>query len=517
MMSDDYDNISTQLHDDDSQDAETIDSASYIDGDDGYGSQYLPGSRKRKRGQQDLADQQHMVFADALLDYFILSSGEGPSIHPAAAPEIPHTFEVNRPIDDHWHTALHWAVAMGDLHIVRTLVDRGANVGARNKRGETPLVRAVIFTNNFEKETMEELMPHLQSTITSLDNFGATVLHHIMMTTNSRVRRKCALYYLDIILDFLSRRCSHQEFARIINLQDKNGDTALHIAAKYDAKKCVRMLQERGAQGDIHNIQGETADQLLANIRDVRLHLISSSPPPADFSNTNGLDLVKAARSGAPAHVYHTEPARSFSTSFDTLAQEKALQIALALERDYKEKEEALEEAQAAVNKAEVERQQVHQATLQLMTETSSSNDDEQALLQHEYATLLTHGQSYSEQLQHRELHRSIREAESNLAEEAHRKSASAQDDKALEETLRAALELAFEQNKRHKLTRETVEAQGMAGMGATGEALKEMVAMATGVDVREVVGMAPDLLEELKAGKIDESLDGEVGSIGVV
>ena len=506
-MSDDYDNISSQLHDDDSQDAETIDTASYIDGDDGYGSQYVPGSRKRKRGQQDLADQQHMVFSDALLDYFILSSGEGPAMHPAAAPQIPPTFEINRPIDDHWHTALHWAVAMGDLHIVRTLTDRGANVGARNKRGETPLVRAVIFTNNFEKDSMEELMPCLERTITDLDNFGASVLHHTMMTTNSRVRRKCALYYLDIILDILSKRCPPQEFAHIINLQDKSGDTALHIAAKYDAKKCVRMLQERGAQGDIHNMKGETADQLLATLRAVRQDQISSSPPQPDFSQTNGLEVMKAARTGGAAMHYRSEPARSFSQSFEVLAQEKSLQIALALEHDYRDKDEALGEAQAAVHKAEQERQQIHQATLQYMSQDSGNGEAELAALQLEYDALLAEGQSYSEQLQHRELHRSIREAELALPKDAHfphPSNGNTAEEQIIQDQLHASFDLALEQKKRRKLTEEVVSAQGVAGMGPSGEALKQLVAFTTGVPTEEVVGLAGELLEEMVAAKMD-------------
>ena len=519
-MSDDYDNISSQLHDDESQDAETIDSASFVDADDGYGSQYVPGSRKRKRGQQDLADQQHMVFADALLDYFILSSTDGPAMHPAAAPQIPPSFEINRPIDDQWHTALHWAVAMGDLHIIKTLVDRGANPKVRNKRGETPLVRALMFTNNFEKDSMEELMPYLERTMTDLDNWGASVLHHTMMTTNSRARRKCALYYLDVLLDAISRLCPPSEFTRIINLQDKNGDTALHIAAKYDAKKCVRLLQERGAQSDIQNMKGETADQLSATFRSLRQDPISSSPPQPDSSQSNGLQISKNVRIVGPATQYRTEPARSFSQSFDTLAQEKSLQIALALEKDYQDKDEALEEAQVALNKAELERQQIHQSTLQYLSHDSSGNEEaELAALQLEYDTLVAEGQSYSEQLQHRELHHSIREAELALPKEAHfpRQVSSATggvtEDQTLQDQLQASLELALEQCKRRKLTEEVVTAQGLAGMGPTGEVLKQLVAASTGVPAEDVVGLAGELLEEMEAAKMDGggAMDGAV------
>ncbi|KAL9123644.1 MAG: hypothetical protein Q9217_006942 [Psora testacea] len=509
VMSDDYDNISAQLHDDDddSPDADTIDSASYVDGDEGYGNQYMMRStRKRKRGQPDFAGQQHMVFADALLDYFILSSTDGPSTHPAPPPQIPQYFEINRAIDDHWHTALHWAAAMGDMNIVRLLIQRNADLSARNKRGETPLVRAVLFTNNFEKQSMEELMPLLGDTIIDLDHHGASVLHHIVMTTNSRLRRKCALYYLDVVLQRMSRSYPPQEFARIINIQDRSGDTALHIAVRYGSKKCIRALQECGAQGDIHNRRGETADQILASMDAVRQDMVSSSPPAPNLSLTNGFDVVKAPRSGAPTH-YRTEPARSFSQSYESITQEKGLQIALALDAEAKEKDEVLEEAKQAYDKAEQERQQVRQLTMQLIAQEGTDDERDLRQLQQEYEAQAAEAMSYSEQLQHRELHRTVRDEELALPKEAHflRPNGAMTDDQMIEERIRAALDLALEQNKRRKLTARLVEARASAGMGPHGEAMKQLVSTTMGVHNDEVtVDLVDDLWEELDSSKMD-------------
>ena len=479
-----------------------------MDGDEGYLNQYTSGpSRKRKRGQRDLADQQHMVFADALLDYFILSSTDGPSTHAACPPQIPSNFEVNHAIDDQWHTALHWAAAMGDVYIIQQLINRKADLAARNKRGETPLIRAVLFTNNFERQSMEELMPLLRDTVIDMDHHGASVLHHIVMTTNSRMRRKCALYYLNAVLETMSQICPPQEFARIVNTQDKSGDTALHIAVRYGAKKCIRALQERGAQGDIHNRRGETADYILASMNAVRQDQISSSPPAPNFSFANGLDAAKSTRPGQMAH-YRTEPARSFSQSFETLSQEKGLQVALALDAEAKEKDEVLEEAQQACEKAELERQQIRQATSQLVTH-GLGQDDEQELrqLQQEYETQAAEAKSYSEQVQHRELHRVVRDQELALPKEAHylQPKVAMADDQVINEQARAALDLAVEQNKRRKLTATVVDAQASAGMGPNGEAMKRLISMTMSVPKDEVtVDLVNDLWEELDGSKLE-------------
>ena len=184
-MSDDYEPFSSQPHDDDSQDADTIVSTSYADGDDGYGSQYVPGSRKRKRGR-DLADQGHTLIGDMILDYFMLSSPDETYNPPPAPPEIPQNFEVNRPIDDDRHCALHWAVAMGDIPIVQTLLERGADILVRNKRGETPLIKAVMFTNNFSNATAHTIFTQLQQSLMELDHFRASVLHHTVLHQSHR-------------------------------------------------------------------------------------------------------------------------------------------------------------------------------------------------------------------------------------------------------------------------------------------------------------------------------------------
>ena len=513
-MSEDLDNISAQLHDDDSQDNSTIASASFMEDDDGYGGHQYPPSRKRKRGHENGLDQQHMIYADALLDYFMLSASDAPVMH-IAPPEPPETFDVDRPIDDQKHTALHWGAAMGDLEVVRYFMARRANAFARNKSGETPLIRAVLFTNNHEKDAMGKLMNILSTTIRECDKHNASVLHHIVMSTNSLTKKKCARYYLDVVLNKMAEVCTPQEFRALIDHQDVNGDTALHIAARHNAKKCVRALQGRGVRGNIPNANGETADHILQNSRSIRHDYISSSPQ-ADFGAPNGDEVVRAPKVG-PATHYHSQSAQSFSQSFGSMAQDKGLQLALALENETREKEEDLTEGQRLQENLESERHEVRQATFRHFTDGADRYDEEEEQrFREEEERLKAESASLSEQLQHKELHHAVRSEEQSLPPSAHRKSNGVlSDEKELEEQRAAALELADEQRKRIKLTNAVVQAQAAAGMSQHGEKLKRLVSGTCGVPTDEVPGLVPELLEELQESKMEMGSD--VGAAAII
>ncbi len=496
------------MNDEDDQDNSTIATASYMEEDEGYGDhQYQNASRKRKRGgHESVVDQQHTLYADNLLDYFVLSASEEQTMH-MKPPTPPLHFEVDRPIDDQTHTALHWASAMGDIDLVDFFLDCRASGMARNERGETPLIRAVLFTNNFEKQTMPKLVHRLADTLEAHDSHGATVLHHIAMTTNSSSKKQCARYYLDVVLNKMAERFPNpNDFTRLVNAQDVNGDTALHIVARYNVKKCIRALQGRGVRGDIRNRDGQTADQIIQGKRAIHHDFISSSPVPPEFGAVNGHAIIKSSKPG-PATHYHSQSARSFSESFSGVTQDKGLQVALAFDSEVREKDDDLSEGQRLQQVAEHERAQVRQATFKHFAEGGDSyDDDEVQRMREEERQLQAEGESLSEQIQHKELHSIVRSEEQRLpsAERPPKDAVRDYDDGELEEQRNAALELGGEQIKRRKLTSVLVEAQGAAGMSQHGEKLKNLVSLVCGMPVDEVPGLAPELLEELQESKME-------------
>lgn len=268
-----------------------------------HASQY--GTRKRKRSMNhepiqeptmSLTEQEHIMYGDQLLDFFI-TTGDALQAERKPPPEPPANFQVERPIDDHGNTALHWACSMGDIQIVQDLLRRGANPKVASAHDETPLVRAILFTNNYDKKTFPVLFDLLFDTVTYLDWFKATIFHHIAETTKSKGKWKSAKYYCEVILETLRARASPEDIETLLSLEDEHGDTATLKAARNGAFRLARLLIEhcpRSAQ--MVNEHGETAAALLERAQE-------NEHPPAPSSATmplDTLDPLAAARAPVP-------------------------------------------------------------------------------------------------------------------------------------------------------------------------------------------------------------------------
>lgn len=195
-----------------------------------------------------------------LLDYFMAPEEDDiPDylIHP------PEGFNINHVIDDEGHTAFHWACSMGNLKIIIALLDAGANMQAVNLLGQTPLMRTVMFTNSYDLRSFAKIVELLRSTILLQDNSQRTVLHHISESTSPRSKLSSARYYTEIFLSKLSEIETMSLVESFVNRVDSKGDTALHIAARNEAKKCVKVLTSYNASTKIPNNSGFTAQDYI--------------------------------------------------------------------------------------------------------------------------------------------------------------------------------------------------------------------------------------------------------------
>ncbi len=512
MSEDHYDNISAQLNDDDSPDNSPIVSGS----EDNILqlSQQSKASRKRKRDSNharaiSVLDAQHLMYADELLDYFMLSAAAEGAMHCYIPPEPPVHFEVDRPIDDKGHTALHWGAAMGDIEVVKILIARGANKAAMSVETETPLMRAVLFTNNFEKQTMPKLVHLLQDTIDVRDSYGANVFHHLAATTSSFSKLKCARYYSETIINKLSEMRSSQDLINVLNTQDRAGDTALHIAAKNAARKCVRSFSGHGADGDIPNKKGVTANELIRELnarRTERYPQASSSPFQLD-SKPNGQEIMLADSGNLSfmSNGCHSEAAMIVTSQIAPLISEKTEKLAAAFDKELEEKQADLSEALRLYENMERELHQVRQQNFIYMTK--EEDDSVTTSQREEYAALLRENESLLEQSQHANLHNLVRAKESRLSPPVYHTCGLGSDtEEDMKVKLHLALALHEEQVTRVALVKEVVQHMGSAGMSEKGNDFKRLISNAIGVNEDEVEDMIPELLEELELSKMEDA-----------
>lgn len=483
-----------------------IDEEDYV-----HHSQY-PGSRKRKRVAESSTeyskrDEEHRIYADALLDYFVLHDGEGVHYSATPVPPVPpHSFQVDRPIDNQGHTALHWAAAMGDLDIVKDLLHRRADIKVRNIRGETPLIRACLFENCYEKETMPEVLRYLRHTITIPDNYGGTVFHHVAHTAQSHSKAARARYYLELLLNALMDAVPRDEALSFLNAQDQRGDTAFHIATR-NSRRCTRAFQGAGVASDIPNNNNETVDQYLQKrvrrYKKSEQSLLSSSPITTDATLTNGRELgTKSSMTNFSfsQDTYQSQAGKDFSESFNIINQ-KAADLVEAGEAEIQQMNGVLADAERLLRIASSERAVVRQKMLQ---SSAMLEDDTTDHLQEEDQAFAREAEAIQEQIQHRAIHALVQREEAYIyAEVKGKKDGKAVNGNIGESDMQArylaAIQLAEEQSRRKELTKEVVRCLANEGMSETGEKCRRLVMLTLRVPEDTLPDMIDDVLEELE------------------
>ncbi|KAI9055782.1 hypothetical protein LZ554_000723 [Drepanopeziza brunnea f. sp. 'monogermtubi'] len=503
MIHEEYDDVS-QMDNESIADDITVASASLMVEDDRYDNQQLIGNRKRKREEQDDAEQEternHVLYADDLLDYFMLShSSQGNNV--ATKPAPPVNFQPDWIIDSDGHTALHWAAAMGDMTIIQELKRFNANVTAVNIRGETPLMRCVLFTNCKDKNSMPLVLNELMSTIDCIDYCQATVLHHAAMMTISRQKHHCARYYLDVILNKMVECLKPQEIQRVLDAQDMHGDTAIHIAAKNKARKSVRALQGRGARTDIANLDNITANDLLQELNESRKSeraLQGSSSPFGPDSRSVYGEMPEEPSRNPPHHI--SEAAMSIESTIAPLMMERFQNLANSFDDELVEKETSEREARRILkstrqelesSKAQIKEILFHKESPDVMAKAKEQ------LTHVEKAVTMLIEQQQSIQLQ-------FRSQQEECKSNGH--TMSSEDD--IGERVMLAKMLDGERKKRQKLVVQYRDALSVAGAGEKGDQYRRLLAKCLGEDVEhmdENIDVLVHTLTEEEAGQEGE------------
>lgn len=510
-IEDNYDNISAQLNDDESvADDMTVASVSFMGEDDRYDmSQQSTGHRKRKRDEppppQNVIEQAHMIYSDDLLDYFMLSHDSDNAV----MPEPPLNFRPDWTIDTDGHTAMHWAAAMGDVDVMKQLRRFGANLEAQNIRGETPLMRAVLFTNCLDKQTMPAVVKELIETIDAVDHCHATALHHAAMMTAIKPKHQCARYYLDIIINKMQEMLAPEQVQRILDAQDSRGDTAAHIAARYKARKCVRALIGRGASTSIPNQDGVTAEELIQDLNESRkverLPQASSSPfGPDSGRHMSHLDHTSNDVSHRGVSHY-SEAAMSVTQKITPAMVEKFRDLANSFDDELQDKDNSEKDSHRILNGVHIELSTVREQIINLeMSEIDNENEAERSAKLNQIQNIVTALIEQQQQLQL--LSRSHREEN-----QANGHSSSHEDD--ISERLVLARKMNEEQTKRQELVARYRDALSVAGVSEEGEVYKNLISKCTGTEMEVIDENLDSLIEQLEedqTGREGEVLVGE-------
>lgn len=300
-------------------------------------------------------------YADVMLEYFISDTNQIPSVLVSPPPD----FQPDVPIDDDGHTALHWACAMGRIRVVKLLLSAGADIFRENKSGQTPLMRSVMFANNYDVRKFPELYELLHRSTLNVDNYNRTVFHHIVDVAMSKGKAHAARYYMETLLTRLSD--FPDELADVINFQDDDGETALTMAARCRSKRLVKLLLDHGADPKIANRDGKTTEDYI--FEDERFR---TSPTIAAAAPLPVLEL-------AP-QLHYSKTAQRTTTKATAEAASLMASLAAAFDAELVSKERDLAQAHALLTNIQGEILESQRAVNVLKTQGQGLEEAEREL-----------------------------------------------------------------------------------------------------------------------------------------
>lgn len=140
-------------------------------------------------------------------------------------------------------TPLHIAAGYGNLKLVQSFVEHGADINAKDENDQTPLHKAAIGWNL----DVVKFLVHHGANLNSKDDNGQTPLH----ITTKWNEIKTIQYLLKHGAD--------------INSKDNNGQTPLHLAMKWNEIETIEYLLKQGA--DINSKDDNGQSPLFEAIR----------------------------------------------------------------------------------------------------------------------------------------------------------------------------------------------------------------------------------------------------------
>ena len=151
-----------------------------------------------------------------------------------------------------WNSKQLWkASLLGDGKSVRSLLERKADVNYKNINGDTPLHLAlkndVKMNKKARRKTVQLLLNSDNIDIFAVNNKGSTIL----MDAAEKGYEDIVKLLLEKIQE--KTRDNKQEFVRILNERDQEGNTAVMLAVQGNHANILEILAENGADVSITN------------------------------------------------------------------------------------------------------------------------------------------------------------------------------------------------------------------------------------------------------------------------
>jgi ankyrin repeat protein len=143
-----------------------------------------------------------------------------------------------------------WASAKGHVEVVKSLIEKGANVNIKNENGTTALNMAL---SEKKVETADILRAH-----------GAILDSRTVKVISAEMIEAAKFGFLDRIKLFLAAGLD-------VDTKDKTGATALMVACHSGELEMVKFLLERGANVNAKNTRGITALMLSSDMTDIEM------------------------------------------------------------------------------------------------------------------------------------------------------------------------------------------------------------------------------------------------------
>lgn len=178
-------------------------------------------------------------------------------------------FDINDAIDDEGHTTLHWAASIGDLNLVLLVLSKGANPLVVSNYGMNPLSKCITFNNCYDLGNFQNVLNALEACLIHTDINGRTPLHYVCQFSKVRSKLTSLLHYTERMFKKIISIAGHRTnngldlFHNVLNHQDINGDTCLHLAARSACPEIYQYFLRHGARDDLSNSLGELAKQLI--------------------------------------------------------------------------------------------------------------------------------------------------------------------------------------------------------------------------------------------------------------